>query len=601
MAKRVIICVDDDRHFLFSLRDRLSQIVADKYEIELAESGEEALELLKEIKDNSREIPLIICDSLLSGIAGEEVLATVHSLYPQTRTILLTGRPNLEGVLKAVNQANLYRYISKPWEETDLSLTVREALRSYDRDRELQQQNKSLKRVNRLLKQEITKRKEIEQLLRYENLHDSLTSLANRASIVQSLHCALERVRNSESYLFALLFIDIQRFKAINDTLGHTVGDRLLVAIARRLEQIVRVSDTIARIGGDEFVILIEPLHKSQDAVSVAERICDEFSKPFCLEEQELIALPNIGIAFSSQDYLQPSQILRDADIAMHFSREKRTPSYEIFQPLMHSKTIERLRIERDLDRALKNEELRVYYQPIIEINSTKITGFEALIRWRHPTKGLISPCEFIPIAERTGAIVSIGEWVLKTACQQVKLWERQFPNLHLKIGVNISLRQLQDPYLIPKIDKILADSGCDANKIHLELTESMLMDDIDRLLAIFAQLVNRKIQLYIDDFGTGYSSLSYLHRFPLKCLKVDRSFIKNINDRPESKKITESIVMLAHNLNMEVIAEGVETNQQLESLRPLNCKYAQGFLFSRPISALEATGLIIESYGGAV
>jgi diguanylate cyclase (GGDEF)-like protein len=593
MSKGVIICIDDDRTILVSLRDQLNRIVNDEYDIELAESGEEALELFQEIKSSNIEIPLAICDQMLSGMSGEEVLIKIHAEQIQTRTILLTGQPNLEGVLKAINQANLYRYISKPWEETDLSLTVREALTSYHRDRKLQEQNLNLLQTNRLLQEEITKRQVIEEKLRYENLHDSLTNLANRTLLIHTLNQVLEKARNLDRYLFAVLFVDLERFKTVNETLGHTVGDRLLISVARRLEQIVRSTDTIARIGGDEFVILIEPIKDLEDAILIAQRICEEFQLPFSLEEQEVFASPSIGITFGNQQYQQPSQVLRDADIAMHFSRQNKIPGYEIFQPSMHSKTLERIKIERDLVHALKNEEFRVYYQPIIAVSNFKIVGFEALVRWQHPIRGLVSPYEFIPIAERTGLIVDIGEWVLKTACQQMKSWSSQFPDQKLKISVNISLKQLKDPDLIPKIDRVLAESGWDSHKLQLEITESMLMDDVDELLKIFAQLAMRNIQLSIDDFGTGYSSLSYLHRLPVNYLKVDRSFVKNIYDRPESQKITELIVMLAHNLGMEVIAEGVETTQQLECLKPFNCEYIQGYLFSPPVPVEQVTQLI--------
>jgi diguanylate cyclase (GGDEF)-like protein len=596
MAKAVIICIDDDRMVLTGLRDQLNRILKHRYDIELAESGEEALEIFKDIYSVNNEVPLVICDQILSGMSGEEVLISIHSQYPQTRTILLTGQPNLKGVLKAVNQASLYRYIAKPWEETDLGLTIKEALRSYHSDRKLKRQNLNLKRINSLLQEEIAKRQGIETQLRYENFHDHLTGLANRSLLLRTLHQAIDKTQNLDNYLFALLFVDLERFKSINDTLGHTVGDLLLIAVARRLEQVVRLTDTIARVGGDEFVILVEPIKNPEDATLVAQRIGEEFKLPFQLEGQEVFAFPTIGITFSNQQYQQASQVLRDADIAMYFSRQKRTNAYEIFQPSMHSKTIERLNIERDLNRALKNQEFRVYYQPIISVASSEIVGFEALVRWHHPTKGLVSPAEFIPIAERSGLIVDIGEWVLKTACQQMKTWSLEFPDNKLKISVNISLKQLKDPELIAKIDCILTETDWQGYKLQLEITESMLMDDVDRLIETFAQLASRNIQLSIDDFGTGYSSLSYLHRFPVNYLKVDRSFIKNISKHLESKKITELIIMLAHNLDMEVVAEGVETTEQLECLRPFNCEYVQGYLFSPPVPAEAATKLLCQS-----
>ena len=455
---------------------------------------------------------------------------------------------------------------------------------------------------------DITDRKQAEEQLLYSALHDALTNLPNRTLLMERLDLALERAKQAanpvglrrettvahEDYLVAVLFIDLDRFKVINDTFGHQLGDQLLVATARKLETLVRSTDTVARLGGDEFIILLDPIHDINDAIRFAERISGELSSPFNLEGREHFATASIGIALSSTDYDQGSDLLQNADIAMFRAKKKGKARYEVFDRVMYTQALEQLQLENDLRQALVERQFQVYYQPIVSLNTGRLTGFEALVRWQHPVRGLVSPVEFIPMAEETGLIVPIGEWVLREAAQQMSVWQTKFSiQAPLKISVNLSVRQLKEPDFLDKIDSILAQTGLAGQSLQLELTESMLMDNVKQLIGTLNQLRSRAIQLSIDDFGTGYSSLSYLHRFPVNNLKIDRSFVSRIGEQGENQELVETIVTLAHQLGMEAIAEGVETLQQLNQLKALSCEEAQGYLFSKPLERESAEALI--------
>ena len=455
---------------------------------------------------------------------------------------------------------------------------------------------------------DITDRKQAEEQLLYSALHDALTNLPNRTLLMERLDLALKRAKRAanpvglrrettaahEDYLVAVLFIDLDRFKVINDSFGHQLGDQLLVAIARKLETIVRSTDTVARLGGDEFIILLDPIQDINDAIRFADRISGELRLPFDLEGRKLFATASIGIALSSTDYDQGSDLLQNADIAMFRAKKKGKARYEVFDQVMYTQALEQLQLENDLRQAVVERQFQVYYQPIVSLNTGKLTGFEALVRWQHPVRGLVSPAEFIPMAEETGLIVPIGEWVLREAAQEMIDWQTKFSTLApLKISVNLSVKQLKEPDFLEKIDSILAQTGLAGQSLQLELTESMLMDNVKQLIGILNQLRARAIQLSIDDFGTGYSSLSYLHRFPVNNLKIDRSFVSRIGDQGENRELVETIVTLAHQLGMEAIAEGVETQEQLNQLKALNCEQAQGYLFSKPLERESAEALI--------
>lgn len=443
----------------------------------------------------------------------------------------------------------------------------------------------SLKQVNEDLESEISDRKIIEEQLRHSSLHDALTNCPNRTFLMEKLEIALKKAQKDTNYLFAVLFIDLDRFKVINDSLGHQIGDQLLITITHRLTSVVRASDIVARLGGDEFVILLEPIQNLSDAIHIAERINKKLEDPLEFDNHKVLTSASIGITLGSSHYHQGIELLRDADIAMYRAKAKGKARYELFNQEMYNKALKRLQLEQDLHQALTNQELQVYYQSIVSLKTDRIVGFEALIRWHHPHRGWISPAEFIPIAEETGLIIPIGQWILRSACQQIAQWNKNLSiNNPLKISVNLSVKQLQDPDFIEKIDSILAETNLQGKSLQLEITESMLMENLDELSNILWQLKAREIELSIDDFGTGYSSLSYLHLLPINNLKIDRSFVNSMEQEKDSKGIVQTIINLAQQLNMKTIAEGIESEEQLNKLKALKCDKAQGFFLSKPI-----------------
>jgi diguanylate cyclase (GGDEF)-like protein len=426
-------------------------------------------------------------------------------------------------------------------------------------------------------------------------LYDTLTGLPNRLSLMERLQDASDLASRKPEYLFAVLFIDLDRFKMINDSLGHAIGDQLLSKISARLSHCLRPCDTIARLGGDEFVVLLEDMKTRDNAIVIAKRILREVSAPFTLDGHEIFTSASIGITFSSAGVNSPENLLRDADLAMYRAKTQGRGRYEIFHPRMHSSAVALLQMETDLRHALEREELKLYYQPIIALRTNRLVGFEALIRWQHPQEGLISPAEFVPIAEETGLIASIGWWILREACTQMRQWQQQFPDCQsLSVNVNLSSKQFT-PLLVEGIRQILAETGLEAQYLKLEITESVLMSHAESAIATLTQLKQLGIRLAIDDFGTGYSSLSYLHRFPIDTLKVDRSFICRVDVDGEQLAIVRTIITLAWNLGMEVVAEGVETPKQLAQIRSLRCEYAQGYLFSRPQDVQTIETLLIQ------
>jgi diguanylate cyclase (GGDEF)-like protein/PAS domain S-box-containing protein len=441
---------------------------------------------------------------------------------------------------------------------------------------------------------DITERKQAEEQLQRNAFYDPLTDLPNRALFTDRLEHALQRLKRHPESLFAVLFLDLDGFKLINDSLGHLTGDRLLQGFARRLGECLRPSDTLARLGGDEFTILIEDIKTIKDVIIVAERILQTLTLPFNLGGQQVFTNTSIGIALSNSDYQRSEEILRDADTAMYRAKAQGKGCYAVFDPKMYLLAVSRLQLETDLRQAIEHREFQVFYQPIASLETGKITEFEALIRWQHPKRGLISPAEFIPIAEETGLIVPIGQWILKEACQQMRTWQEQFPQqTPLKVNINLSGKQLRGINFIEQIDNVLAETGLDGSTLKLEITESLLIENVEAAANLLLELRKRNIELCLDDFGTGYSSLSYLQRFPINTIKIDRSFVRRMKPKDDSSEIVRAIVALAHILGMTVIAEGIETEEQLEQLKKLTCEKGQGYLFSKPLSREDAEALL--------
>ncbi|WP_353258820.1 PAS domain S-box protein [Prochlorothrix hollandica] len=444
---------------------------------------------------------------------------------------------------------------------------------------------------------DITDRRRVEEKMRHMALYDSLTNLPNRTLFLDRLSHVIQRSQRQPDCSFAVLFLDLDRFKIINDSLGHTMGDELLIAFSRLVESLLRPSDTLARLGGDEFTILLEDLENPESAHHIAARINSALSEPFNLHGFEVFTNVSIGIAFGYKDIKKAETLLRNADTAMYRAKAQGKGCHAVFDVTMHQMALEHLHLEIDLRHALDRQEMQVYYQPIVCLKTGNLVGFEALLRWFHPRKFLISPDVFIPIAEETGFILPLGQFVLRQACHQTHLWQQQYPQYRqLMIGVNLSSRQLSQGHLVASIAAILRDNHLDPRCLKLEITETCLMENPELAASILQQLDNHHIQLALDDFGTGYSSLNYLRRFPVHTLKIDRSFVSCLGTEGEDLEIVRTIISLAHNLKINVIAEGLETLNQWDQLRRLGCEFGQGYFFAKPLDLAAATNLLAQN-----
>ncbi|WP_404785740.1 putative bifunctional diguanylate cyclase/phosphodiesterase [Altericista sp. CCNU0014] len=430
-------------------------------------------------------------------------------------------------------------------------------------------------------------------------LFDQLTRLPSRALFLEQLRRAFSRIERQSGYQLAVLFLDCDRFKVVNDSLGHAIGDRLLQAVAQRLEDSLRPGDVVARLGGDEFAILLENLQSHQDAEHIATRINQALARPFNLQGHTVYISGSIGIAFNDRPAQlslsqQPEDLLRDADTAMYRAKAAGKSQYAVFENTMHQQAQRSLQLETDLRGAMESEQFQLFYQPIWSLATNAIAGFEALIRWSHPTRGPISPAEFIPIAEETGLILPIGQWVIQEACRQMHLWQNQFPTARsFTVSVNLSAKQFSETNLVKQIQATLDRTGFPPHRLKIEITETMIVENPPAAVQILTQLQALGIQIQVDDFGTGYSSLSMLHSLPLDTLKIDISFIRLLETDPDNAEIVKVIITLAQNLGMMAIAEGVETESQLRQLKALGCDFAQGYLLAKPLPPLEIERLL--------
>jgi diguanylate cyclase (GGDEF)-like protein len=700
MNKAAIICVDDEEIILKSLGEQLKRNISKYYDIELVSSAWEALTLCAELEAEGIKIALVISDQMMPGMSGDELLIRLHASYPKTLKILLTGQAKADSVGNIVNAAALYRYIAKPWDEADLILTVKEALRRYGQEQQLIEQNILLQQTNQKLSKslnlllatfeatgdgilvldnqgkivvynqqfislwqiqpeleiksindvlswiayyliepltcdisdnfsqnnpakydilklkngkvietyfqpqkleeevvgrvwrfrDITVQEAAKALVEHKALHDTVTELPKRTILTCQLSAAITKAEHN-SYQLAVMFIDLDRFKLISDTLGHLTGDRLLKDIVQRLKACLQGENLITRWGRDEFTILLPKVIDQASVSAIAQRILTTLKSPFSIENKPIYINSHIGIAVYPQHGTDVETLLKNADSALSQAQDL-NHDYQYYDPAFASKIQQLLTLENFLHSALQHNEFLLYYQPIVNIVTGKIVKMEALLRWHNPQLGLVAPNIFIPLAEKNGSIIPIGEWVLKTACAQNTTWQ-QMGLTPIKISVNLSVRQFQQPNLVTVIGSILQQTQLSPSFLELEITESVTMQNTELAKTILKQLHEMGISLSMDDFGTGYSSLSYLKQFPFCTLKIDRSFVKDLPTSAEDIAIVDAVITLGQGLNLNVVAEGVETEELKELLKNLGCEYIQGYLFSKPLPAEEATKLL--------
>ncbi|MBW4519390.1 MAG: EAL domain-containing protein [Scytolyngbya sp. HA4215-MV1] len=570
------------------------------YQLHYAFDGQKAIDALDTIQPD-----LILLDVMMPGLDGIEVCRRIKAMPEwQAVPIIMVTALSTKADLARCLEAGANDFVSKPVNRIELRARVHSMLRIKQQYDELQAAAKQqaaleaekvlwLTQHNSELEAKVAERtaqlQAQTQLIQHNALHDPLTDLPNRTLLLEQIAQKIDRVNDSDKKQYAVLFLDLARFKVINDSLGHIFGDRVLTIIAQKLKKHLQITDLVSRFGGDEFVILLENITDAAEAIQIAENILADFQNPLLLNGYQLFIGVSIGIVLGNESYQEPADLIRDADIAMYRAKRKGENTYQVFDAAMHTQALHRLTLESDLRQALERQEFIVYYQPIIDILNDRLIGFEALVRWQHPTRGFVSPVEFVPIAEETGLIVPLDQWVFQSACQQLATWKNQFPReVPLKMSVNLSAQDLRKTSLVEEIDRVLKQAGLTGDSLTLEITESMLVEDINKTIELLNQLKARKIQISIDDFGTGYSSLNYLHRLPADFLKIDRSFVGQMQPDNRNYQVVSTIIALSNQLGLATVAEGIETQQQHQWLQQLGCELGQGYLFSKPLAAHE-------------
>ena len=701
MSRLAIICVDDEEIILCSLGEQLKRSLGNAYDIELASNGYEALTLCAELESEGVTIALVISDQMMPGMSGDQFLIKFHQFYPKALKILLTGQARANSVGQIVNKGALYRYITKPWDETDLILTVKEALRRYGQEAKLVEQNSLLQQTNEQLSKsldlllatfeaaddgilvldnqgdvvifnqqfislwqiysdtmvkdsnqllaliskqvakpfacdlearkyqyntqkydilkltngkilesyfqtqklkgevvgqiwrfrDVTEKERDKAIAQHKSLHDTLTQLPKRTILTCQLSEAITKAEQNSHFL-AVIFFDLDRFKVINDTLGHQIGDRLLQSVVQRLKNCLQGQDLIFRWGNDEFTLLLPQIKDREVPSVISQRILEVLKSPFQIDNKQIHITGSVGIATYPEHGQDAETLLQNADAALSQAKQNGSNNYQYYNPTLNIQAQKLLTLETLLHSALKNNEFLLYYQPIVNITTGRIAKMEALLRWNNPKFGLVSPNLFIPLAEENGEIIPIGEWVLKTACAQNKAWQEMGLS-PIKMSVNLSVRQFQQSNLVSMVTTVLQETDLEPEYLELEITETVTMKDTELAKDILQKLHKMGISLSMDDFGTGYSSLGYLKQFPFCTLKIDRTFVKDLHPASQDIAIIDAVIALGQGLNLNIVAEGVETEELKDLLKNLGCEYIQGYLFSKPLPAAEATELL--------
>ncbi len=552
---KTLLLIEDNPGDVALISELLLSVRPDEYRIESAMTLAEGL---NQLKNNYYDV--VISDLSLPDSDGLQIIGRLQDVEDRAPIIVMTGNDNQQVAVQAVQQG-AQDYLVKGQGDGHL--------------------------IGRAIDYSI-ERKKVEKGLSYLAQYDALTGLANRVLFKERLARSLIRADRNNTYV-ALMFIDLDRFKNVNDTLGHDAGDRLLIEVSKRLSGVVREGDTIARLGGDEFTIILEEIKKEEVVSQIATKLLAQMTDPFEIDGMEIFVTPSIGITMYPQDSSDAGSLLKNADTAMYRAKDTGRNGFQFYTADMNTRSIARLDLESKLRRSLEHEEFVLYYQPKIDLASQRMIGTEALIRWRHPELGILPPGEFIPLAEEIGMIESIGNWVIKTACKQIAEWQDKY-KVTLPVAVNISARQFRNPGFVPYIDTVLQEFQLEPSCLEIEITESAIMEQTRQTSLAMKQLKERNIRVSIDDFGTGYSSLNYLRRFMIDTLKIDRSFVQEITEGTDEAAITCAIIALGRSLNMNVVAEGVETGEQARFLFKNGCNEAQGYHFSKPIPAEEIT-----------